>query len=102
MGLERYKHGHPTDACRDQNVQTPEPQAGQPAARMALSKPISRRKTLKSLASAGAGALLSPHLMPGVRHPSLHIAGRPVELSLTSISPQTLRLSVVAIENGKP
>ncbi len=67
-----------------------------------MSKPISRRKTLKSLASAGAGAMLSPRLISGVRDSSLHIAGRPVELSLTSISPQTLRLSIVAIENGKP
>ena len=67
-----------------------------------MSKTLSRRKTLKSLASAGAGAMLSPRLISGARHSSLHIAGRPVELSLTSISPQTLRLSIVAIENGKP
>jgi alpha-glucosidase (family GH31 glycosyl hydrolase) len=63
---------------------------------------ISRRETLKSLASYAAGALLSPQPIPDPKQSPLQVTGRPVALTLTSISPQTARLSIVPIENGKP
>jgi alpha-glucosidase/alpha-D-xyloside xylohydrolase len=66
-----------------------------------MTNPISRRETLKSLGAAGVGAVLGPGLNPSPQN-AVQITGRLVELSLTSISPQTVRLSIVPIENGKP
>jgi alpha-glucosidase/alpha-D-xyloside xylohydrolase len=67
-----------------------------------MTNPISRRDTLKGLGAAGAGALLNPGLDSLGQNAGIQITGRPVELSLTSISPQTVRLSIVPIKNGKP
>ena len=67
-----------------------------------MTKPISRRDTLKSLGSAGAGALLAPGLNPLSQNPGIQITGKPVQISQTSVSPLTVRLSIVPIENGKP
>ncbi len=67
-----------------------------------MTKPISRRDTLKSLGSAGAGALLAPGLSPLSQTAAIQITGKPVELSLTSVSAQTARLTIAPLENGKP
>lgn len=67
-----------------------------------MTKPISRRDTLKSLGSASAGALLTPGLPAHAQPSGIQVAGRPVEVSLTSISAQTVRLSITPLANGQP
>jgi alpha-glucosidase/alpha-D-xyloside xylohydrolase len=67
-----------------------------------MSKPVSRRDTLKSLGSAGAGVLLNPRLISNAQDAAIQVTGRLVGIALTSISAQTVRLSIVPIENGKP
>src|SRR2546423_10477303 len=66
-----------------------------------MTKPISRREALKSFGAVGAGALLSSR-MTLAQDATIRVAGRSVEIALTSVSPQTVRLSIVPIENGKP
>jgi alpha-glucosidase (family GH31 glycosyl hydrolase) len=66
-----------------------------------MTRRISRRETLKRFTSAGAGLLLSSRI-GAARSSTLRISGRPVELSLASVSPHTLRLSLAAMENGRP
>src|SRR5215469_15069673 len=62
---------------------------------------FSRRQALKGVATAGAGALLNPAL--GIsQHGSIQVAGRPVEITLTAASPQTVRITIQPIENGQP
>ena len=74
-----------------------------------LSRDISRREVLARLSTAGAGALLGA--TASVANQSvektasgrpLTVGGRPVEVSLTLVSPQTLRLCVLPVlENGE-
>src|SRR5262245_48534170 len=76
-----------------------------PATRMSennMTKPISRRDALKSLSSAGAGVLLNSRQAPLAQNLAIRVAGRPVEITVTSVSAQTARLSIAPIENGKP
>src|ERR1700722_9547941 len=56
---------------------------------------LTRRAALKTVVSAGAGALLT------AQETGIHIAGRPVEITLTSISPETVRITAQAIENDQ-
>lgn len=67
-----------------------------------MTKQISRRVTLKSLTVGGAAALLSSGWETSAATAALQVAGKPVELSLTSLSSQTVRLSITPLENGKP
>src|SRR5581483_5940259 len=61
---------------------------------------ITRREALKgSAATIGATALLSVPLA-FAEEPPIQVAGRAVEVSLTSVSPQTVRLTIQSIENG--
>lgn len=62
---------------------------------------IPRREVLKRFGSAGAGVLLGSQTI-AAQDATLRIAGRPVEITLSSVSPRTVRLSVVPVENGKP
>ena len=65
-----------------------------------MKKPFTRREALKSVATAGASALLSPGLAVS-QDGSIQVAGRPVEIALTAASAQTVRITVQAIENGQ-
>src|SRR5262249_34385638 len=65
-------------------------------------KPIPRRDVLKGLGSAGAGALLNSRQAPHAQNAAIRVAGRPVEIAVTSVSAKTARLSIVPLENGKP
>jgi alpha-glucosidase/alpha-D-xyloside xylohydrolase len=56
--------------------------------------PLTRRSLLKVAATASAGALAA-------QPAGLYVAGRPVELTLTSVSPDTVRITAQAIENGQ-
>jgi alpha-glucosidase len=65
-------------------------------------KPFTRREALKGMAaSAGAITLARPGLAFAQGAPIL-VAGRPVDVTLTSVSPQTIRVTVQAIDNGVP
>jgi alpha-glucosidase (family GH31 glycosyl hydrolase) len=65
-----------------------------------MKKPFTRREALKSVATAGASALLSPGLAVA-QDGSIQVAGRPVEIALTAATAQTVRITVQAIENGQ-
>jgi alpha-glucosidase (family GH31 glycosyl hydrolase) len=62
--------------------------------------PISRRTALKGLGAVGATALVGADA-GAAQDGGLKVAGRPVEVSVTSVSPEIVRLSVVAIEDGR-
>lgn len=66
-----------------------------------MTNSISRRKALKNLGAAGAGALLAPPPIAG-QDAAIQVTGKPVEIALASISPQTVRLTIAPLENGKP
>src|SRR5437588_530588 len=62
---------------------------------------ISRRDALRNVAAAGTGGFLtSAQALAQVK--PLEVAGKPVELTLTSVTPQTVRITVQPIENGQP
>ncbi len=64
-----------------------------------MSKAITRRGMLKN-AAAGSGALLG-HGLGFCQETPIQIAGRPVEIALTPVSPQTVRITIQAIEDGR-
>ena len=51
-----------------------------------MKKPLTRREALKSVATAGAGAILTTGLAPA-QNGAILVAGRPVEIALTPASP---------------
>jgi alpha-glucosidase/alpha-D-xyloside xylohydrolase len=61
---------------------------------------ISRRKVLGNIVCAGAGALLAGGKI-SAQDETLSVADRLSELDLAQISPHTLRLSLVPLENGQ-
>jgi hypothetical protein len=63
-----------------------------------MSKAITRRGILKKFA-AGSGTLVGQGLVFSQGTP-IQINGRPVEITLTPVSPQTVRITIHAIENG--
>jgi alpha-glucosidase/alpha-D-xyloside xylohydrolase len=66
-----------------------------------MNKPLTRRTALKNVATAGAGALLGPGLaLP--QDGAIQVAGRPVEIALTAVGPQTVRITIQPLENGQP
>lgn len=62
---------------------------------------VSRREALKSAATAGAGALFGQGIALPQGGP-IQIAGRFVEIGLTPVSAQNVRITVVPIEKGQP
>lgn len=66
-----------------------------------MKTPITRRDALRNVAAAGAGAFLGPAIASAQGKP-LEIAGRPVEVTLTSVTQQTVRITIQPIENGQP
>jgi alpha-glucosidase (family GH31 glycosyl hydrolase) len=66
-----------------------------------MSKQISRRDLLKGIGSAGAAALIEPAAVSG-QNGAIQIGGKPVEIAVTPVSPVTVRISLVPIENGRP
>lgn len=66
-----------------------------------MTKLVSRREVLKDVGSAGAGLLLGAHAV-SAQDAAIRINGQPVEIAVSSVSPQTARISVVLLENGKP
>ncbi len=65
-----------------------------------MKRSITRRKALQS-AAAGAAALLA-RAAGAQTGGEIRVAGKPVEVAVTSISPRTVRLTIRALENGQP
>ena len=61
---------------------------------------LSRREALKSISSAGLVALLKAPSSTA-QDAAIRIAGQPVEIAVSSVSPQTARISLVPIVNGQ-
>jgi alpha-glucosidase/alpha-D-xyloside xylohydrolase len=67
-----------------------------------MTKAISRRNALKRFGVVGAAAFLNPHKASQGQDAAIRVAGRTVEITLIPVSEQTVRLSVVPIENSDP
>ncbi len=65
-----------------------------------MHRPLTRRETFKTVAKAGAGALLSQAIAAAQEIP-IQIAGQPVEIALTPVSAETVRITIQPIENGE-
>lgn len=61
-----------------------------------MSQPVSRREVLKQLGSAGAGVVVSGGILRGQSSP-ITVAGQPVEIAVASVSPSTVRITVLPI-----
>ena len=64
-----------------------------------MMKISNRREALKSIATAGVGALLATDAGVAEAAP-IQIAGRPIEVTITAATPQTVRIVIQPIENG--
>src|ERR1700751_1724327 len=60
---------------------------------------LTRRRMIQTAAGAGISALTP--LSGSAQESAIQIAGKPVEVTITSISPQTVRITALAIENGQ-
>ena len=61
----------------------------------------SRREALKSISSAGVLALLNTPTLTA-QGEAIRVAGLPVEIAVSAVSPQTARISLVPLVNGRP
>jgi len=61
---------------------------------------ITRRESLRSVARAG-GAVLAGGGIAAAQVEPLQIAGKPVEIALTQVSPGVVRITVQPLENGR-
>ena len=62
---------------------------------------VSRRDALKQLGQAGAAVALVPTVLRGQAAPIV-VAGQPVEIIVASVSPATVRITVVPIAGASP
>ena len=61
---------------------------------------VSRRDALKHIGVAGAAAALTPRLL--FQTGPITVNGRPVEVSVISIGPSTVRLLITPLVDGNP
>ena len=66
-----------------------------------MDSPFTRRDALKGMISTGAAALIKPPSRLVDASSSILISSHPVEVTLTSVSAQTVRITVQAIQDGK-
>jgi alpha-glucosidase (family GH31 glycosyl hydrolase) len=66
-----------------------------------MSDRLSRRDALKRLGATGAGIVLGPHTIRG-RGADIMVAGQPVEIVVAALSPNTVRLTIQPIIDGRP
>src|SRR5262245_8846746 len=66
-----------------------------------MDKKPSRREALKSIGSAGVVALVDSQSLTN-QETAIRIAGQPVEIFVSPVSAETVRLSITPIVNGKP
>jgi hypothetical protein len=62
---------------------------------------VSRREVLKRIGKATAGIALTGGVIRG-QGTDIVVAGKPVEIAVASVSPTTVRISVLQIEGGRP
>ncbi len=62
---------------------------------------LTRRDILRATGQAGAGLLIARAPFSG-QSAEMAVSGRPVEIVISSVSPLTVRLSVLPIEGGRP
>src|SRR5688572_8471850 len=67
-----------------------------------MSARISRRRALKDLGLAGAGLAFSGGVIRGQAPNEIVIAGQPVEIAVSSVSPLTVRITLRPIRDGAP
>lgn len=65
-----------------------------------MTKPISRRDALKQIGTAGAGIILTRGVIRG-QSSDILVAGKPVEIVVSSLSPSTVRIIVMPVADGK-
>jgi len=63
---------------------------------------ITRRRALKDLGLAGAGLAVSGGVIRGQSRGEIVVAGQPVEIAVSSVSPLTVRVSLRPIRDGVP
>src|SRR6187399_3253194 len=63
---------------------------------------ITRRRALKDLGLAGAGLAVSGGVIRGQSPGEIVVAGQPVEIAVSSVSPLTVRVSLRPIRDGVP
>jgi alpha-glucosidase/alpha-D-xyloside xylohydrolase len=61
-----------------------------------MPRPVSRRQALKAIGAAGAGFTIAPVSLRGQTAPIV-VAGKPVEIAIASVSPATVRITVLPI-----
>src|SRR5262245_40385192 len=61
-----------------------------------MSKRVSRREAVTAIGATGAGFVLAPVLLRG-QSSSILVNGKPVEIAIASVSPSTVRISVLPI-----
>jgi alpha-glucosidase/alpha-D-xyloside xylohydrolase len=61
---------------------------------------LSRREAVRQLAGAGAGLTLGAPIFRG-QSDQIFLAGTPVEMVVSSISPSTIRVTAVAVDQGR-
>jgi alpha-glucosidase/alpha-D-xyloside xylohydrolase len=66
-----------------------------------MSDSLTRRQAIKQLGVAGAGVLLKPVILRGQATPIV-VAGTPVEIVISSVSPSTVRLMALPISGDQP
>ena len=66
-----------------------------------MSQPITRRAALKQISAAGAGVLVSRGVIRG-QGGDIVVGGQPVEIAVASLSPSTVRISVLPIVGSTP
>ena len=62
---------------------------------------FTRRDALKGMISTGAAALIKP-TSTLIHTSAIQLSSHPVEVTLTSVSPQTVRITVQALQDGNP
>ena len=66
-----------------------------------MSQSMTRREALKQITTAGAGVALSGGIIRGQAAEVL-IGGKPVEIAVSSLSPATVRITLLPLEAGAP
>jgi alpha-glucosidase/alpha-D-xyloside xylohydrolase len=66
-----------------------------------MHKPLSRREALKRIGTASASIVFARSVIRG-QSSDIIVAGQPVEIVISSLSPSTVRLTVLSIQSGRP
>ena len=65
-----------------------------------MPKPLTRREALKRIGAAGAGLVVARRVIRG-QSSDIVVAGQPVEVVVSSLSPATVRISVLPLATGR-